>query len=194
MQTYDEEYIRLMGKMERPIPGQSLTNDPDNPLPFEGPPTFTKKKDALEYIFTQMTKPENYSQVMEMLAQGGPVTDISQTILMKGFQEGKWNPDMFLMLLEPTMYMTMALAERADIDYTIDGGPADPAAVEDSELAKRVETVKKGLQKSQVKPGVLPKEIEQKIKEAPVTKPEPLIARPTRPSEVKESLIKRPIE
>ena len=40
-----------MHKMQRPIPGQSLTRDPENPLPFEQPPQFVDKTDALEYLF-----------------------------------------------------------------------------------------------------------------------------------------------
>ncbi len=205
MKTYDEEYLRVMGKMERPIPGQSLTNDPESPLPFEGPPVFTKKREALEHIFNNMTRPEVYEQVMETVAQGTAITDVSQTILMKGFQEGKWNPDMFLMLLEPTMYMTMALAERANIDYTIDGSPDDPEAIQDSELSKRVAQVKEKLTKgSAVKPGVLPKEIEEKIEQiappTPKVEAESLITRPERTriqdtdlaAEAEASLIPRP--
>ena len=33
-----------------------------------------------------------------------------------GFREGKWNPDLMMMLIEPFMYLLMALAEKAGID------------------------------------------------------------------------------
>ena len=39
---YDQEGLNFLGSMPRPIPGQSLTNNPDNPYPWEQPPQFTE--------------------------------------------------------------------------------------------------------------------------------------------------------
>jgi hypothetical protein len=39
--------------------------------------------------------------------------------LFSGFNEGKYNPDLMLLMIEPTAYMIMALAERAGIDYEV---------------------------------------------------------------------------
>jgi len=47
------DYINTAG---RAIPGQSLTNDPDNPLPFERSPEFTDMRDAIEFIFVSLLK------------------------------------------------------------------------------------------------------------------------------------------
>ena len=38
--------------LDRPIPGESLTNDPDNPYPFEKPVEYSNRTDALEYLFS----------------------------------------------------------------------------------------------------------------------------------------------
>ena len=65
---------------------------------------------------------ETYIPLMQAIADGYPLMDVTQAILFKGFSEGKWNPDLFVLLAEPTAYMLMALAERADIDFVINRG------------------------------------------------------------------------
>ena len=47
---------------------------------------------------------------------------IASITLYSGFLEGKWNPDLMVMLMEPTMYMIMALAEKAEIPYQLEAG------------------------------------------------------------------------
>ena len=54
------------------------------------------------------------------LGDGVPVTDLAMQIGYVGFREGKWNPDLMMMLMEPIMYLLMALAEKAGIKYRID--------------------------------------------------------------------------
>ena len=56
---------------------------------------------------------------MDTIAKDTPLMDITQGILFKGFTEGKWNPDLVMLLAEPVCYMLMALAERADIDFVV---------------------------------------------------------------------------
>ena len=41
-------------------------------------------------------------------------------LLTLGFQAGKWNPDLMLMLIEPTIYMLLAIAEQIGIDPVLD--------------------------------------------------------------------------
>ena len=50
--------IQLNQKGQFPIPGQSLTNDPTNPAPFEKPPEFTNVYEASEFIFETLLEPE----------------------------------------------------------------------------------------------------------------------------------------
>ena len=107
-------------RFERPIPGQSLTNDPDTPLPYEQPPTYTNRDEALEYFFALFVDEENYSNIMELIATPFPIMDIVKIYLIEAFEEGLINPDMLMILAEPLAYMLMALAERADIDFIIE--------------------------------------------------------------------------
>tara|TARA_R110000824_G_scaffold299302_1_gene487424 strand:- start:4531 stop:5052 length:522 start_codon:yes stop_codon:yes gene_type:complete len=112
----------------RPIPGESLTRDPDDPMPSEKAPEFTTVKDASEYIFESLTSEESYEEIINLMAGGMPLVAIAQTLLFSGFNEGKWNPDLVMLLIEPTVYMLMALAERADIDFVIAPDDAEDQA------------------------------------------------------------------
>lgn len=175
MAQQEDRYLKELGKMRRPIPGSSLTNNPESPLPFEGPPIFTNKKEAIEEVFTNMIRPDVYPQMMEAVSQGSTVMEISQVILFEGFREGKWNPDMFLMLVEPTAYMIMGLAERAGIEYQIDNEEEQPSQA--SEVDRQFNMLADKLGKSKLKTGVLPKEIEKQIEELPA---ESLLSPPKR--------------
>ena len=105
--------------LNRSIPGQGLTNDPENPYPWEKPPEFTDLEKGLQYIFGLLIEPENYVPIMDVIDDGTSLMDVTQGILFKGFTEGKWNPDLLMLLAEPTAYMLMALAERANINFKI---------------------------------------------------------------------------
>jgi len=116
-----EIYLAEQAKMDRPVPGMSLTNDPENPAPYEQAPRFTVIHEANEYLWDFVTDEERYPALMEALSAGTPVMQIVQTILFNEFQKGSWNPDLMLMLAEPLAYMLIALGERLDIDMDIDG-------------------------------------------------------------------------
>tara|TARA_R100001244_G_scaffold115896_1_gene85990 strand:+ start:219 stop:821 length:603 start_codon:yes stop_codon:yes gene_type:complete len=108
----------------RAIPGQSLTNNPDEPQAWERPPEFTEVRKAMYEIFEILTEKENLANSLLSLSKGVSVIDISSIILYTGFIEGKWNPDLMMLLMEPTMYMVMALADKAEIDYVMDSARA----------------------------------------------------------------------
>tara|TARA_Y100001963_G_C6690876_1_gene404573 strand:- start:424 stop:948 length:525 start_codon:yes stop_codon:yes gene_type:complete len=150
----------------RPIPGESLTRDPDDPMPSEKPPEFTNIREASEFIFEQLTSEESYEEIIRLIAGGMPLMAIAQTILFSGFEKGKWNPDLVMLLIEPVVYMLMALAERADIDFII--APDDVEDQAETLLTKSINhTVLKKLQDPS-QPSVEPA-IEQRLQELPPT-------------------------
>ena len=61
METYNQEAVEAFAKTGRPIPGQSLTSNPDEPRPFEGQPEFTNFKKALDYTTAELLLEENYT-------------------------------------------------------------------------------------------------------------------------------------
>ena len=120
MDIKNQEIIDHMGQMQGPIPGQSLTADPDNPYPWEQPPKYTTLNSALHSLFDFMTEEETYMEIVAALGDGMPVGNLTETILQDGFQKGAWNPDLMIQLVEPTMYMVMSMAEKAGVKYRID--------------------------------------------------------------------------
>jgi len=51
---------------------------------------------------------------------GMSIGKITEMLLFIGFTKGQFNPDMMLLLLEPTMYMLLAIAEAVGINPILD--------------------------------------------------------------------------
>jgi len=163
-EEYNPEAVEAFAKAGRPIPGQSLTANPDEPRPFEGPPDFTNFKEALDYTAAELLLEENYTPMVLAIADGIPITDLAMQIGYVGFREGKWNPDLMMMLMEPLMYLLMALAEKADVEYRIDD--EDDEDDEDSILEDKVRNIAETLRAKEVgkvPEGALPSDIVEKI-------------------------------
>ena len=60
----DEEFRQFAMNTKRPIPGQSLTTNPDTPWAWERPPLFTNKDDALAFFLELFTEEERYSAII----------------------------------------------------------------------------------------------------------------------------------
>lgn len=181
----NQEYVDNLSNMDRAMPGSSLTNDPDTPLPFEGQPEYTDAREAAEYIFQFVTKEENYIPIMQAVGDGYPLMDLTQAMLFQGFSEGKWNPDLLMILAEPTAYILMALAERAGIDFVIYRGEADDEEEEEELLGikydeERLNELREAKKTKEIPEGIIPKEIERRLDEAPV---ESLLAAQNVPNE-----------
>lgn len=101
---------------EKPIPGQSLTNSPDQSYPWEGAPQLTSSKEAIQKIFLELLKDENLELFADLMAKKVPVADLATMIGMASFTKGKMNPDLMLTVLEPTMYMLLTIAEKLGIE------------------------------------------------------------------------------
>ena len=160
----------IQGGLERgkAIPGQSLTNSPDQPYNWEKPSEYTNPREAMLYVFESLTVPETTTNILLSLGNGVGVIDIASITLYSGFLEGKWNPDLMMLLMEPTMYMIMALAEKADIPYSLEAGD-DKAPVEMSPN-EQLSTIEKGIsdldKMKQVAAGrVSPQSVPQDVRE-----------------------------
>ena len=192
MEEYSQEGVDALANAGKPIPGQSLTYNPDEARPFERPPEFTNFKEALDFTASELLLEENYMPLMAAIGDGVTIVDLAAQIGYVGFREGKWNPDLMLMLMEPLMYLLMALAEKADIQYRIDAEDEDDEEDETilEEKAKNIaETVKQKVGKIEGVPaGALPKDIVEKI-EAIEMPEKSLLAKPE--TEESTSLLER---
>ena len=184
------QFRAVASQMKRSIPGEGMSNDPENPYSFEQAPEFTVHREALEYLFVTITDEEKYTDILIALEQGVPVMELTQVILFKGFTEGKWNPDLMMLLAEPLAFMLMALAERQGIDYVITRDDVE----EDAESERKLSTT--GLEKRlkekqkaalQGKTNTLPTEIIERIEEVPVV--ESLLAKKEEPETTPDSLL-----
>ena len=104
---------------EGAIPGQSMTASPDSKMKWDGPPKHSGFREASEAIFLELLEPETLKSVVTLLQKDTPVSEITSVILITGFSEGKYNPDLLMMLIEPTMYFIMAIADKFGIDPKI---------------------------------------------------------------------------
>tara|TARA_R110001606_G_scaffold266332_1_gene415311 strand:+ start:207 stop:830 length:624 start_codon:yes stop_codon:yes gene_type:complete len=186
-EEYNPEAVEAFAKAGKPIPGQSLTSNPEEVRPFEGAPEFTNFKEALDYTVGELLEEEAYMSIVGAIGDGVPVIDLVMQITYVGFREGKWNPDLMMMLVEPLIYTLMALAEKADIEYRIDDEDDEddePAESILEEKAKNIADLAKAkLEKSGTIPsGAIPTEIAQQIEAAEV--PESLLAKPEQEEEV----------
>tara|TARA_Y100000004_G_scaffold49915_1_gene54913 strand:+ start:1879 stop:2475 length:597 start_codon:yes stop_codon:yes gene_type:complete len=101
---------------EGAIPGQSMTASPDSKMPWDGPPEYAGIREATEAVFLDLLEEDNLRSIVELLQNGIPVSEITSVLLMTGYSKGKYNPDLLLMLIEPVMYMIMAIADRFGIE------------------------------------------------------------------------------
>lgn len=94
--------------MSAPIPGQSLTTAPGN-ANWEQPPQFVNAEIALEYIWERITQPKRAYQIGVLLKKGVPAEYIARTLVFTGFANGKWSPDLSLLIARPVLYQVVAI-------------------------------------------------------------------------------------
>ena len=126
MEISENELREFATKTDRPIAGQSLTNDPSTPLPFEKPPKFTSKQEAVEYFFDYVTAEDRYFEIIDVLDEGVTVMELVELILVSSFRKGEINPDLMMLIAEPLAYILISLAEKENILVTIVEDDDDP--------------------------------------------------------------------
>ena len=140
----------------------TLTSDPDKPMPFEQAPQYTEVNEAVEHYFEMFTQEKIYEGILNALVDDVSIMEIVKPLLFQGFQEGLFNPDMMLLLAEPLTYIIAALAEQADIDFTIMGDADEYPETEQDKLPE----INKALKKvdGTEEPENFPDEIAEKLK------------------------------
>ena len=110
----------------RPVAGLSLTNSPEQPYKWEQPPEFTTVNEANLFILQSLIEEKTYTNLVLSVADGVPVADVASVVLYHGFTQGKWNPDLMLLLMESVMYMIIGLVEKAGIfNYKLYSGESE---------------------------------------------------------------------
>ena len=160
-----DEVVNLTSK-GRAIPGQSLTNSKEQPYPWETPPKFTNPREALKNISSTILNPKGAKHIVNALAKGASVTDLSLSILYAKFANGEITPDLMLLLSEPVMYTIMGIGEEANIKYNIDDNDINEVDSEDEiEQKNKIKNLFSEIKNNQ-KPveSVVPRSILEQIK------------------------------
>jgi|TARA_R100000501_G_C2605738_1_gene101573 hypothetical protein len=155
---YSNNALQELAQFERPIPGLSLTNDPDSPLPFEGPPIHTELASAIDEIIVRLCDPEVFHPIIDSLRFGVSVGEITEQLLVEGFSKGQWNTDLMLLLVEPTMYILIALTDMVGFEPRIDDEEEDSPEKQISNLEKIVD-----IAKEKIVPSRIPIDIKSKV-------------------------------
>ena len=109
-----------------PIPGESLTASPQTPYAWERPPQYTDEEKAMEQLYLVITEKPKLTELIKIIDDGVALDEIAQVILYKGYTEGQYNPDLMLLMIEPTIYLLIAIADYAGIkDYVLYEGEDD---------------------------------------------------------------------
>ena len=114
------------GGFDNPIPGESLTSSPDNAKTWERPPQYVNEDRAMEALYLLLTDQDKLPSLINLIDSGTPIDEIAQVILYQGYTAGQYNPDLMLTMIEPTIYLLIAIADYAEIkDYTLYEGEED---------------------------------------------------------------------
>jgi len=139
-------------RLDAPVPGESLTATPRN-AKWEHPPQMPETGDAFEFIWDQMHKEPQLTQLISLLDTGVPVEALAKTLLFSGFGEGKWTVDGAILLAEPVFLSIAALAKNAGLkEVNLSMEKKDPISFAREsqmmkEMSKEVTDVKKELTK-----------------------------------------------
>ena len=119
------------GGFDAPIPGESLTSSPDNAKSWERPSQYVNEDKAMEALYLLLTDQDKLPSLINLIDSGTPIDEIAQVILYQGYTAGQYNPDLMLSMIEPTLYLLIAIADYAEIrDYVLYEGEEDDPETE----------------------------------------------------------------
>jgi hypothetical protein len=165
-----KEFDKIQAGMGRPIPGQSLTSNPDTPAPYEQAPMFTTVDEASKYLWDFVTDEPRYVAIMRAVDEEIPVMELVRVILFNHFVKGAFNPDLMLMMAEPLAFMIIALAERLDLDIKITDDDDDD---EEEEMfgtkleTQKLDQLRASAKSSKLPQGFITQEMEEEIRNLP---------------------------
>ena len=83
--------------LEAPIPGQSLTDEPNN-WPWENPPEMADPEEATKYYINRLANDEVMDDLAVALDGGTPLTPLVKTLITSGTMNGLHSVDVGLII------------------------------------------------------------------------------------------------
>ena len=118
-----------------PIPGQSLTQDPNSRGPWEMPPKFNSVNAATDHLFKTIMSPSFIDALSTIASEDKKfyVDELVAAILSEGFLNGLWTVDAMLLLVDPLTAMLVWAYSHLDASptFSTDTGYEDRTGFED---------------------------------------------------------------
>ena len=109
---------RTRSMFEAPVPGQSLTKEPGK-YPWESPPQFNNIDEAMNHYMNRFQDEKVMFNLFSLMEAKVPVTSIAESMILHGFAEGLYNPDVGMLVANDLMEVLVAMAEEAEIPYEL---------------------------------------------------------------------------
>lgn len=125
----------------QPPPGHSLTDTPGK-WAWERPPQFVSPNEAMDSLLDSIQNPDVEESLIQLMASGISIEEISNTMTKLGFMEGKFTADVAELLKPNLGVYLMGLSVEAGIDNitkvfaTPDGLPRTNYGMDDMQLLK----------------------------------------------------------
>jgi len=117
---FNEELLLPSGDtrsmFEKPVPGQSLTEDPGK-YPWDKPPQYTNIDDVMQMYMGIVTDDDTMFNLLNALEAKIPVAQIVQAMILQGIGEGLYTPDMGLLIMEELVMLIINIAKAAGLEY-----------------------------------------------------------------------------
>lgn len=99
-----------------PVPGQSLTR-PKGEYNWEQPPMHTNPDSAIAEIMDKISTPQGMGRMFALLENGITVVTMVDAMVLSGFAQGKFNPNVAELIKPDLREFILLLAEKAEIDF-----------------------------------------------------------------------------
>ena len=144
-----------------PIPGMSLTGAKRN-VPWENPPMLASVEDAIAYYTDKLLDPETEDKILAAMEAKVSIENIAETIITSSAMNGIHSLDVGVLINPVVRELLMLVADSTNTPY--------------------VESYKK-LQKEQMIPRSVAREVVQRVSMAPEMPPEQLSQEASMPAE-----------
>ena len=128
-----------MELLKAPIPGQSLTDEPNN-YPWENPPEISDPQEAIEMHLSKFNDPKVLDNMLDLLDMGFPVRALAESILTTSVSAG-WHSIDVSLVIAPFMHEhIISIANEAGVNYEegLDEPKADIEAKKRERIRSRV--------------------------------------------------------
>lgn len=95
--------------IDGPIPGENWTSDPKD-YPWHRAPDFVDPDPAMEYFLGTLDDEDQQDAYIALLDMGFDVATITDLVVTKGIENGKWSIDLGMLLAGPISHVIVLLA------------------------------------------------------------------------------------